>query len=307
MAADAERRRLLRVGASLVLDAVTVEVVEALTAAGVRPVVLKGPAIVQRLYDDFAFRAHEDVDLLVAPDARPLAGSTLAELGFERAASDAYADVWTRGSDGSTIDLHTSLSGLGAPAAEAWAALEEHLEPLELPGATVEVLAPPALALLVALHTAAHGPKGGKALEDLSRALERFPATTWDEAGALAARLDGSAAFVAGLGLVPEGSAVAARFATPGHPTAKVALLSTSPPPTAPGLLRLAETRGARAKAALVAREVAPPPAFMRAVYPLARRGPVGLATAYAARPFWLLRYAPSALRAVRRARRETT
>jgi hypothetical protein len=47
-----------------------------------------------------------------------------------------------------------------------------------------------------------------------------------------------------------------------------------------------------------------PPPAFMRAWSPLARRGALGLALAYAWRPVWLVVHSGAAVRAWRRARR---
>ena len=54
----------------------------------------------------------------------------------------------------------------------------------------------------------------------------------------------------------------------------------------------------------IVVRQVLPPPDYLRFRSPLARRGPVGLAAAYAARPVWLARHAPRAVRAWRAARR---
>jgi hypothetical protein len=69
------------------------------------------------------------------------------------------------------------------------------------------------------------------------------------------------------------------------------------------GLVILRSTPGAGPKARLVAREAFPTRAFMRTWSPLARRGPAGMAAAYAHRPFWLARRLPAAYRAYRRAR----
>jgi hypothetical protein len=49
---------------SAVVDHLTADVVPALTAVGIRCILLKGPATVRRLYDDPLERPYEDADLL---------------------------------------------------------------------------------------------------------------------------------------------------------------------------------------------------------------------------------------------------
>jgi hypothetical protein len=84
-----------------------------------------------------------------------------------------------------------------------------------------------------------------------------------------------------------------------------VALTTASAPGQAFTLEQLARRQGIGAKAAFVRGRLAPPPQWMRAHYPLARRGTPGLAAAYG----WRVISAPArlapALRAWRRARRE--
>jgi glycosyltransferase involved in cell wall biosynthesis len=75
--------------------------------------------------------------------------------------------------------------------------------------------------------------------------------------------------------------------------------------PIALGVEHFVQTRGLRAKAALLAREVAPTPAFMRWWTPLARRGKLGLALSYPWRVVWFLEHLLPALRAWRQARYE--
>ena len=82
------------------------------------------------------------------------------------------------------------------------------------------------------------------------------------------------------------------------------ALSLLTPAPTSRGFYFLARERGATAKTTFVLLKLAPPPAFMRLRYPLARRGPVGLGLAYLYRPFWLLRWFLPGLRSWRDARR---
>lgn len=299
-----DARRALRLGASLKLDTVGAELAQRLHGGGVRPIFIKGAPLAERLYPDMAFRPYDDIDLLVGPDGFEQARSTLRALGFEVAAEADYAEPWIRARDGATVDLHRSLPGLEADAGRVWDELSRRTLPAQLAGEQVQALDDEALALLVALHAAHHGPAGGKALEDMQRALDRIAADDWRRAAALAERLEGVSAFAAGLRLLPDGEELAGQLGLSHELTPEVALLSTSPPPVAPGLLRLSQTPGVRAKAALLGRELVPGTTFLRATSPLARRGRAGLAASYALRPLWLLWKLPPAVLAVRRARR---
>ena len=55
---------------ALAIDAVTAQVVTALRANGIRPLLLKGPSIAGWLYGDGAARPYGDSDLLVASGER---------------------------------------------------------------------------------------------------------------------------------------------------------------------------------------------------------------------------------------------
>jgi hypothetical protein len=298
----ADARELLQVGASLKLDAVAAELVALLEQRGGRAILLKGSAIADRLYAGES-RSHSDADLLVRD--RAAAADALTSLGFERALSGDYAEPWIRAADGVTIDVHTTLPGIGASAEDTWEVLAAETEALRVGGRDVQVFGDAALALHVALHATQHGERAGKSIDDLERAVEQLPAETWERAAALAARLDATPAFAAGLRLLPRGAEVAEQLGLSYRTTPEVALLARSAPPTAIGIQKFASTRGVRSRAALVARELAPPPPFMRAMYPFARYGRAGLAASYVWRPLWLVRHAPAAIAAVRRARRE--
>jgi hypothetical protein len=68
MRAGLSESRALRLTAhALARDVATAEVVEALRAAGVRSIVLKGPSIARWLYADGQPRPYGDTDLLVSP------------------------------------------------------------------------------------------------------------------------------------------------------------------------------------------------------------------------------------------------
>jgi hypothetical protein len=294
---------LVELGAALVIDAATVELTVALQGRGVDPIVLRGPAIAARLYPREP-RRYDDVDLLVSPAQLAAVEEALRGKGFDLTSRDVHAAPWVRRSDGIVVDVHTSMIGIGVSDAEAWDELAARTEVLALPGGEVRVPTPPALALGVALHAAQHGIGGAKSLEDLTRAIDTFAENDWGDAAALAGRLRAGGAFATGLRLLPAGAALAERLRLPVVRDRELALRASSAPATALGFWRLAETRGVRAKAGLIAHEIAPSPAFMRAMYPVAARGRLGLAASYLWRPLVLARQLGPGFAAWRRARR---
>jgi hypothetical protein len=80
------------------------------------------------------------------------------------------------------------------------------------------------------------------------------------------------------------------------------ALSLLTPAPTSRGFYFLARQRGARGKLGFVLMKLVPSPDFMRLRYPSARRGRLGLLTAYLYRPFWLARWSIPGLRSWRQA-----
>jgi hypothetical protein len=67
----------------------------------------------------------------------------------------------------------------------------------------------------LAMHAAQHGPAFEKHLDELLLAIERWPDEVWESAALLAEELDATETFAAGLRLVPEGEALAARIGLP--------------------------------------------------------------------------------------------
>ena len=303
---------LLRAAANLRVDAVTAEVASAFAAAGVRALLLKGPALARFLYDGSPARTYGDTDLLVAPAAIDAAERVLARLGFRRFLDDVEirgdervaALAWLRAADRATVDLHGSLAGVELDPERAWRVLTEQTASVRAASVAVETLAPTALLLHVALHAAQHGRQERKPLADLERALARVDREDWAAAARLAKRLCAMEAFAAGLSLLPAGAPVIEAVALPRARSVAVALRADSAPTGAFAFERLARARDRRTKARVLVRVLVPPPAHMRAFVPVARRRLVGLPLAYAARPFSLLLRAPAAALAWRRARR---
>jgi hypothetical protein len=288
---------------ALAMDVAALEIVELLGRGGLRSILLKGPALARWLYDDPSERRYNDIDLLVEAARFRDAERALAAAGFRFADHGEHAHAWIR-NDGASVDLHYTFSGVRASPDLVWDALVQRTEPLAVSGGTIETLDAPGRALIVALHAAHHGIRADKPYRDLLRAVERVEPRTWKEALELAERLDALPSFAAGLRLAPEGAGVADALGLADYRSRELMFRAAGPPPTAEGYLRLARAKGFRGKAELLAHELVPPPVFMRAAYPIARRGRAGLVAAYAWRPLFLLKHLIPSLRAWRRARR---
>jgi hypothetical protein len=296
----------------MVIDAVTVEVVEALDGAGIPSILLKGPALVRWLYPRGEGRSYLDSDILVPSEDVQRAERVLVSKGWERLGRETIPGDWPRHAhnwiraDGAALDLHFSLGGLRVAPEQVWTVLSERVEPMVVANRTVQVLDLQARALVVALHAYKDGGRIPQALRDLSLALEIVPRETWKEAAVLASRLDAVDAFAAGLERVPEGRILAAELGLPPHRSTPVALRVRGAPPLSVGMDWMFGTPGWRRKTVLVVRKIFPPRTFLRDWSPMARKGPLGLAAAYVWRPIWVLINAGPALRAWLRARRDS-
>ena len=291
---------------ALYVDRLTAELADAFERREIACILLKGPVVARWLYDDGSVRSYSDCDLLVAPDQIPAAQRLLAELGFHDTASPLGhprldSHEWRRGEH--RVDLHSTLIGIRASPRAVWETLSPLCETTVVGGAPVQVLNVPARALHVVLHAAQHGRAEPKPLEDLRRALEIVPESTWLDVAALARRLDAVEAFATGLRLLPQGSAVASGLGLASAASAD-ATLRLEPVPLALGIEHLVSTPGWKSRLHIVLRELFPTAAFMRWWSPLARRGSAGLAAAYCWRPLWLLAHLVPGLLAWRRARR---
>jgi hypothetical protein len=299
----------LRAAETLAVDALTARITELFEDRGIQSIVLKGPAVANWLYRGRPIRAYGDADLLISPDDWRRAKELLVELGFADALGplahprmeSISSHSWIRGDQ--NVDLHCTIWGIEADPAKVWEVLSARTVPMQVGGREVRVLAPAPRALHLGLHAAQHGIHAGKSQHDLSYAIEEVPEEVWREAAVLAAELQASAAFAAGLLTNRDGAALADRLGISGERSVE-ASLATSPVPLAQGFNQLATTPGVGAKLRLVAQELCPTPTFMKWWSPLARRGPLGLVAAYLWRPLWILAHAGPGFRAWRRARR---
>lgn len=296
------------------VDAATAEVLRALDGANVRSRLLKGAALWDWHRSDPTW-SYLDCDLWLHPDDLAACEGELERLGFSRDFDERrlpewwreHASSWSRGDDAASVDIHRTLQGIGVDALTAWQVLGLRGEAIDVAGYPALRLPEPARALYVTLHAAHHGQAWGKALVHLERALQVVPEPAWEEASVLAARLQATDAFSAGLRLRPEGSELAARLGLQAPRSVTAVLHAETPPPTALGFAQLADAPGFRRRLEILARKMFPPAAFIRHWWPPAQRGPLMLVVGYAYRQLWLIKSAcrglPAWLHARARAR----
>jgi Uncharacterised nucleotidyltransferase len=293
-----------RTGANLAVSAMASEVLQALGKARVGSVVLKGPPLTALLYRGEA-RVSGDVDLLVREDQLGSARDVLRSLGFARVSRpiaesrQAHAEEWARWPTAVTVDLHVTLVGVKSGSDNLFDALIETAGTLEVGGVPARVPMGAGLALVLALHAAAHGSHGAKSLHDLALARCRLPERSWTEARALAVRLDALDAYLTGLALA-EGE-----LAQGASRRVEVRLRAGSAPCTALGFERLARTQGLTSKARYLMQTAFPAREVLLGWHPLARSGRSRLALAYVLRIGWLARWSVPGFRAWFRVRRD--
>jgi hypothetical protein len=301
---DTARLRAFR---RLALDNALREIVQLLEGRGVRPLLIKGPAVAQWLYDDPRERQYGDIDLLIGPDDFETVMRGMAALDFESSRawsgragrgpgtrdnerSEYHEPMVRHGDLPIEVELHRTLSLVPAPPELVWRRLTEAVQTIEVAGARVDVPAPAASTLIVVLHAAHHGAAAAPPMRDLRRAIERVDVPTWEAAAALAEELGAAPAFAAGVRLDPEGGNLADRLGLTATLPRDLRLRAGTSPPTTLGIERLITTRGVGPRLRLIASELVPSPDFMRASSRLARHGRPGLVAAYLWRPFPLAR-----------------
>lgn len=298
---------------SLLLDCRAADAVERLRSAVIPSILLKGASIATWLYDDGEVRPYIDVDLLVPPSQFRTATAVLGELGYRpRLIGADPAELGPKELDlispeNVCIDLHSGFIGASRPAGECWDIVARRTMTMRLGrGTEVQVLDVPARAMHLALHAAQNGPVDSKALNDLERGLARLTRDDWVEATRIADQLGATEAFAAGLRLLPAGQALADDLRLTRHMSVELRLRTWSAPQHAIFFERLADVPGLGRKAALLARKLFPTSATMYANSAMARRGRLGLLSAWAVHPVLVVTRFPPALMAWRRARRAT-
>jgi Uncharacterised nucleotidyltransferase len=307
-----------------VLDRAAVAALAALERAEVDAVLLKGPALARRLYAEGEVRGYSDIDLLIPRQGLVPARDVLTQLGYVRAdavfgiddvAGIQHSEVWSRPGERESrsgpimIDLHWRLDGCEAPDDLMWEALAAQRGSIELRGRKAPVLRDEGLALHVALHVAQHGPGDVKAIGDLARAVERWPADVWRRAARLAEAVHGVPAFAAGLRLVPDGAKLANELRMPPTPELDWKIQTREVRPRGTFHIQAwAEADGLGRRLDVVRRSLFPSRLWIEWEFRWAADGGARLALAYACHilraPLWAVRAGRYLLRARRAGRR---
>jgi hypothetical protein len=288
------------------LDEAAAEVSQALCAAGVPVLLLKGAALARMLYRSHEERGYYDVDMLVQRERLPQAAIVMTELGYRNVSADwgvvdvagiLHAEVWHKVVPGFGIlpvDLHWRLDGCDAQDDVLWAALSADAGSVTVAGTPVPTLSAAGLALHVALHAAQHGPEDGKAMGDLRRAIERWPVETWRQAARLAEQVAADRTLAAGLRLAPPGVGLADELGLGSGEDVLWELANRGVRPRGTFHLEaLAQARTVREQLHVVRQALLPSPAWIRWEVRWAARGRPYLAAAYLVHlsraPLWAL------------------
>ncbi len=277
-----------RAAERLVVDHWTAEVVSALRAAGVRPILLKGPATTRWLTPDApAARSYVDVDILVHPAQRHAAERVLSQLGFVgpgwwylKDGVRAHAEPWIRPTDGANVDLHRTLHGCEeVPDERIWDAVVNQTETLVVGGVTVEVPGSVVRTMHLGLHASPEQGSDSQSSDDLRRGLAVIGRQTWWDAGDLARRLGVDAELGWCLRAQDSGRRLADELGLPDAPPPRVLLIDADAGTQV--LARLATLTTWRRRARYLAQMVFVPPALLPGSTRSADRGPTRLVAAY--------------------------
>jgi Uncharacterised nucleotidyltransferase len=298
------------------LDRATIVALTAFESAGIDALLLKGPALAERLYNQGESRGYTDIDLLIAPRDLTAARRVLIGLGYDEVvlvpgiddvAGIQHSEIWNRpGERGGPIwiDLHWRLDPCEAPGDAIWDALAASRGSINLSGRPVAILSDDGLALHLALHAAQHGPDDTKAMADLARGIERWSSAVWRSAAELAEDVRGRPAFAAGLRLLPAGARLASQLGLPPTPELDWEIrIRASRPRGTFHLQALTEARGVGEHLNVLRRSLVPNPQWIRWEFPWAARGRAALVVGYARHLARAPRWAVRAMRYRRRVR----
>jgi hypothetical protein len=176
-------------------------ILEALTAAGIRVIVLKGAVLADTVYRERALRPMSDIDLLIGGEDLEEAEDRLRRLGYEVAHDPKTKDALRRRHHhwvfrhtgpklgGIPLELHWLLDPPGSPFRVDTAALLQRAVPARIAGVDALGLSPEDLLLHLCTHAARHRFNGGLIpLCDIAAAITYYgDRIDWAQLGARAA------------------------------------------------------------------------------------------------------------------------
>ncbi|MDQ6615966.1 MAG: nucleotidyltransferase family protein [Actinomycetota bacterium] len=272
------------------IDRWTAEVVTALRADGIHPVLLKGPATARWLYPDLADRPYCDIDLMVSPSQLAGAQQVLRRIGYAEPLHPKWllphARCWVRPADGSKVDLHRTLHCMEAtPIEDVWEAVTTGAEKLVVGGISVDIPGPAVRALHLVLHLAPNEDPMSQASKDLRRAMEQVDRQAWQSAASLARRLGVDGDMGQRLCHTSDGAHLAHELGLPRVGSLRSSLISgtgrSEVSPRVYALWCLDSKTTLRAKVRWILQRQFPSRRFMEEVYPRARDGRFWLTASY--------------------------
>lgn len=294
----------------LTVDAVTADVVAWLRDAGVPCLLLRGPAVAERLYSDGTWRGYSDCDLLIRRDQLDVADRVMRGRGLLERTSERTLPLWQQHAHnwlvplhGVGVEVHWTIMHARNPDL-LWDRFTQDSNMLDVAGVPVATPRDEVLAVILALHAAQHGPGAAQVHEDLTRAVAMLAPATWRAAAGLADELEAIGAFVAGLRLVPTGARLADALGLSARSPFEVALTSGGQRSGAADLERFLRAPSLRARAGVLRGTLAPRPELLRRRRPIARRGRMGLTIAYLLQPVRIALRLPVGVLAWRKLRR---
>lgn len=169
-------------------------VLDALAAAGITPVLLKGVGLAARIYGDPLVRPCSDVDVLVARDELDAVRRAVTGLGLTEQKDSSLGDVFDEhhhlsfSAKDTLVEVHFRLfSGFGRGAFDE-AAASTGAARSEFDGRPVRYLAPDLEFLYLAVHAANHAFLRATWLVDLQRFLLLHPSLPWSAMAVTARR-----------------------------------------------------------------------------------------------------------------------
>ena len=194
----ARSARLVDSQRGLLLAGKLIQLLSIFRDAGIPVMALKGPALSQLLYNDFAKRQFNDLDLLVSRADAPTGIKLLKANGYILDSAFAWCpdDILIRlnselsfdGACGTPIDLHWEIAPKGFAFHFDPAILWSTARSVRIAGWEVPCPEPEALLLYLCVHGAKHMWSRLQWLSDVARLVEITPEMSWKQIFDLAAR-----------------------------------------------------------------------------------------------------------------------
>lgn len=169
------------------------EIVDALKAASIDVIPIKGPVLAHLVYGDATIRSFRDLDFLVRPADVKRAIAVLCGFGYspypegrpltarQQAANDALAGqtvLWHSGAR-AVLEPHWTLAPANLRLAIDYDGLWRRSRLIDFEGRQIRGLAPEDFVLVIAIHGGKDEWSKLQAVSDLARAVARFDALDW--------------------------------------------------------------------------------------------------------------------------------